>query len=65
MDWILAVTLLASNGQLETLANNFSTEQECVREMRLTIKAMEAHDEKIDSASCTQGIVISAIDDEE
>ena len=65
MSWILAVYLIGSNGQIESLANEFATEKECVREMRLTIKSMEAHDEKIDSASCTQGIVISAIDDEE
>lgn len=65
MEWILAVTLLGSTGQMETLANNFSTEQECVSQLHQTIKAMEAHNEKIDSASCTKGIVISSIDDEE
>ena len=61
MEWILAVTLMSG----EVLANNFSTEKECVREMHLTIKAMEAHNEKIDHVSCTQGIVVSAIDEEE
>lgn len=61
MEWILAVTLFGG----EVLANNFKTEQECVREMRLTIRAMEAEGEKIDHVSCTKGIVISAIDEEE
>ena len=61
MEWILAVTLFGG----EVLANNFSTEKECVREMRLTIRAMEKEGEKIDHVSCTPGIVISAIDEEE
>ena len=65
MSWILAVYLIGSNGQIESLANEFATEKECVSQLHQTIKSMEAHNEKIDSASCTKGIVISAIDDEE
>jgi hypothetical protein len=61
MSWILAVVFL--NG--EVLANDFKTETECVREMRLTIRAMEAEGEKIDKVSCTPGIVVSAIDEED
>ena len=63
MSWILSVYLIAANGQVESLANEFQTEKECVRELHLTIKAMEKHNENIESASCTRGIVISAIDD--
>lgn len=61
MEWILAVTLFGG----EVLANNFKTEAECVREMRLTIRAMEKEGEKFTEVTCTQGIVISAIDEEE
>jgi hypothetical protein len=61
MSWILAVTLMGG----EVLANDFNTEKECVREMRLTIRAMEAEGEKIDHVSCTPGIVVSAIDEED
>ena len=61
MSWILAVVFL--NG--EVLANDFKTEAECTREMRLTIRAMEAEGEKFTEVTCTPGIVISAIDDED
>ena len=61
MEWILAVTLFSG----EVLANNFKTEAECVREMRLTIRAMEAEGEKFNDVSCTKGIVVSAIDEED
>jgi|688.fasta_scaffold297471_3 hypothetical protein len=61
MSWILAVVLV---GQ-PSMGAEFATEQECVREMRLTIRAMEKEGEKIESVSCTPGIVISVIDEEE
>lgn len=63
MSWILAVYIISANGQIESLANEFQTEKECIRELHLTIKAMEKNNENIDHASCTQGIVVSAIDD--
>jgi len=63
MSWILAVYLISANGQVESLANEYTTEKECVAELHNKIKAMEAHNENIESASCTPGIVISAIDD--
>lgn len=61
MSWILAVVFL--NG--EVLANDFKTEAECISQMRQTIKAMEAEGEKFNEVTCTQGIVISAIDEYE
>jgi hypothetical protein len=61
MEWMLIVVLM---GSPDTLGASFATEAECVREMRLTIRAMEKEGEKIDHVSCTPGIVVSAIDDE-
>ena len=61
MSWILAVTLMGG----EVLANDFKTEKECVREMRLTIRAMEADGEKTAHVACTPVIVVSAIDEED
>lgn len=62
MEWILTVVLM---GSPDTLGAAYSTEKECVSEMRMKIKAMEAEGEKIDHVSCTPGIVVGAIDDEE
>lgn len=63
MSWILAIYLM-NNGQIETYANEYQTEKECVAELHNKIKAMEYHNETIDHASCTKGIVVSAIDEE-
>ena len=62
MEWMLIVVFM---GSPDTFGAVYSTEAECVREMRIKIKAMEAHGEKIDHVSCTPGTVVSALDDEE